>query len=67
MIAWSVAWNEFLIPLHILLYFDNSSAISIATYPVFHELTKHIEVDCHVIRLEYTAKKIALPYIPFKE
>jgi len=32
-------------PLHV----DNTSAIQIATNPVYHKRTKHIEVDCHSV------------------
>jgi len=67
-VLWSVAWYECLYSTSYPIYYDNRSVISIATNLVFQERTKHIEVvDCHVTRLEYTPKKIVLPYIPSKE
>lgn len=45
------------------LYADNISAIQIASNPVFHERTKHIEVDCHSIREALVRQEITLPHI----
>jgi hypothetical protein len=45
------------------LHGDNTSVIQIAANSVYHERTKHIEVDCHYIKEAFTQGVITLPHL----
>ena len=45
------------------LYFDNQVTLYIAANLVFHECTKHIKIDCHIVRENLQAGMISPSHI----
>ena len=45
------------------LWCDNVSALAIASNPVFHARTKHLEVDYHFVREKVLRRDLQVKYI----
>ncbi|KAL0337580.1 UNVERIFIED_CONTAM: Retrovirus-related Pol polyprotein from transposon RE1 [Sesamum calycinum] len=60
--------KDFQLPISTAIPFwcDNQAAIHITANPMFHERTKHLDIDCHIVRDKYKEGFIRPSYISSK-
>lgn len=69
-----ILWLQFLLhELHIILdthptlWCDNLGATFLATNPMFHARTKHVEIDCHFVRERVVSKELSVCFLCSKD
>lgn len=50
-----------------IVFCDNKDASQISSNPMYHEMTKHIEIYCHFVREKLQARLIKMQHIGTKE